>query len=96
MNGVMAAGLANIVFGLVYLWNIALRKGERFEYAMALFFTELGAYFIASQLLVDSTLKTIILILFAASAFGTGILWLWLLRQFKQRQKTTAGSVSEY
>jgi hypothetical protein len=82
---VLISGIALIVVGSIYLLNIFLRKGERFEYAGAMFFQEFGLMFVASAMLPSGRIQLFTTLLFALSMLWTMFVWRKLFREFQSR-----------
>lgn len=85
MNGVLASGLFMILLGTFHLVSALMRRGERFEYAQALFIAELGLMVLVGQMMPPDLFGLLVTGVFGISALVTYILWLKLFREYKGR-----------
>ncbi len=84
MNLMLGTGVFVVCFATLSVLDIARRRGERFEYAGAMFMGELGLMFIAGQLF-HSVLVTIG---FGASMLASAILWWRLFHRYANSQSS--------
>jgi hypothetical protein len=88
MNTTLATGLFVMASAAIYLVNIAWRKGERFEYASALFFGEWGLMLVAGERVRAETgsemLGVGVAIAFGLSMLSTAIVWWKLFQRYKR------------
>lgn len=90
MSRVLVPGIVLMSLGTLYLLSIGRRKSERFEYAAAMFFLELGLMFV-----VGATIDLGSFQLPVTMGFGLGLLWtatLWW-RLFKRFRHTAGGKL---
>lgn len=85
MNGGLASGLLMIVGATAYFVSILWRKGERFEYAFALFMAELGLMNVVGYMMPPTRLGLVVTMTFFISALVTFVFWWKLFREYNRR-----------
>lgn len=85
MNLMMGTGLFLLLAATVCLFDIARRKGERFEYAFAMFLGELGLMFVAGQIIESERVGVAVTIMFGVSMLVTWVMWWRLFREYRHQ-----------
>lgn len=81
-------GIFMILAGTLNLFDVVRRKGERFEYAGAMFLQELGLMFVAGRIVPPGTVRLVVVILLGLGIFSTmGVWWKHFIR-FRSESKT--------
>jgi uncharacterized membrane protein len=83
----LSLGLGLLLSGisLVHLIDIVRRRGERFEYASAMFTGELGLMFVVSESLPRDRLGLVVVLAFGLSMLSTMVVWVILFRRYKRQ-----------
>ena len=85
MDLFMGGAVFIMLVSLLYVLDVGRRKGERYEYAGALFIAEFGLFILAGRILPDGNAGLVGMIIFAASMFWTGIVWIRLINDYRRR-----------
>lgn len=82
MDHLLLIGAGMLVLSVVYLGDIARRRGHAFEYASVLFFGELGLVFIVNAMLPDSFGKTLAMVGLGAGMCVSAVQYRKLFKRF--------------
>lgn len=85
MNPTLLPGLVLLCAGGIYLLTIPKRNGERFEYAAAMFFMELGLMFVVSEVLDLGRFTLPVTLTFGVGLAWTATVWWKLFSEFRRK-----------
>lgn len=89
MNVSLGTGLLLVLAGLAFVISAAVRRGPRYEYALAMFFAEMGMVFVSGQIIPDGMVQICVKLAFITAMVTTAVIWrkLFIREQMLERRR---------